>query len=376
LIPDAPVRVLHVLALDTLAGTELMVASLILRADPALVRQDLAVLQPPGPIAARLVPAGQRVASLGGRGGLAGAVWRLARLLHAHEYDVVNAYGLKASVIARVLVRLLRRRSAFVCGVRAVHVTEVERLDSPKARVASLIERAFSPLVDTYDANSRAALALLAGLGIDAARLVYIPNGLDLSEWPARAREAPADGAPLIVCAARFVPRKRHSDLIEALASLKRDGHSFRAVLPGQGPMLEESRALARKLGLDDSVEFPGSIDTDEVRRLLGMAAVACLPSAWEGMPGALMEAMASGVAVVGTDVGGTNELVVGGESGLLVPAYDPAALADALARVLSDPELRGRLASGGRRRIEECFSIDVMVDAKQQLFRQMAGRR
>jgi glycosyltransferase involved in cell wall biosynthesis len=67
---------------------------------------------------------------------------------------------------------------------------------------------------------------------------------------------------------------------------------------------------------------------------------------------------------------------VVDGESGLLVPAYDPPALADALARLLHDQELRERIASGGRRRIEECFSIDVMVDAKQQLFRELAGRR
>jgi glycosyltransferase involved in cell wall biosynthesis len=372
----APVRVLHVLALDTLAGTELMVASLILRADPALVRQDLAVLQPPGPIAARLVPAGHSVASLGGRGGLAGATWRLARLLRARDYDVVNAYGLKASVIARVLVWLVRRRAAFVCGVRGAHVTEVERLDSAKARLASLIERAFSPLVDVYDANSRAALDLLAGLGVDAARLVYIPNGLDLSQWPARAGGPPADEVPLIVCVARFVPLKRHGDLIEALASLRRDGHRFRAVLPGHGPMLQDSRALASSLGLDGFVEFPGSIGPDEIRRLLGVAAIACLPSAWEGMPGALMEAMASGVAVVATDVCGTNELVVDGACGLLVPAYDPAALANALARLLRDPDLRDRIAGEGRRRIEERFSIEVMVDAKQRLFRDLAERR
>lgn len=368
-----PVRVLHVLPLDTLAGTELMVASLILRSDRAAMEQDLATLQPPGPIAARLGAEGARVASLGGRGGLL-AAWRLARLLRSRRYDVVSAYGLKASVLARVLVRLGRERPAFVCGVRALHVTEVERLDSPKARLASLVERLFSPLVDLYDANSRAALDLLARLGIDSERLVYIPNGLDLSEW--RPRAAEPGGVPTILCAARFVPRKRHEDLLRALALLAGEGHSFRAVLAGGGPLVDEMRSLAASLGLDARVELPGPLASDELRRRLRGATVACLPSASEGMPGALMEAMATGVAVVGTDVGGTNELVVDGESGLLVPAYDPAALAAALARLLGDPEQRARLAAGGRRRMEACFSLDVMLDAKQRLFLDVASER
>jgi glycosyltransferase involved in cell wall biosynthesis len=231
--------------------------------------------------------------------------------------------------------------------------------------------------VDLYDANSRAALDLLAGLGIDPARLVHIPNGLDLSEWPARDPERGLGAeVPLIVCAARFVPLKRHGDLITALGELRRDARSFRAVLAGEGPMLEETRALVRRMGLDECVELPGSIGTEEMRGVIGAAAVACLPSASEGMPGALMEAMARGVPVVGTDVGGTRELIVDGESGLLVPAYDPSALAAALARLLDDPALSARIGAGGRRRMEECFSIDVMVAAKQRLFHDLAGRR
>jgi glycosyltransferase involved in cell wall biosynthesis len=369
-----PARVLHILPLDTLAGTELMVASLIMRADANVLDQELATLQPPGPIAARLRPEGATVSSLGGRGGFAGAAWRLARLLRSRRYDVVSAYGLKASVLARVLVRLRRGRPALVCGVRALHVTEVERLDSPKARLASLAERLFSPLVDVYDANSRAALDLLAGLGVGPDRLVYIPNGLDLSDWRPRASEP--DGAPTILCAARFVPRKRHEDLLRALALVAGAGHDFRAVLAGGGPLLDEMRALAASLGLEGRVELPGPLASSEVRQRLEGAAIACLPSASEGMPGALMEAMATGVAVVATDVGGTNELVVDGESGLLVPAYDPPALARALGSLLGDRDERARIAAGGRERMERCFSLDVMVDAKERLFAELASAR
>jgi glycosyltransferase involved in cell wall biosynthesis len=372
----APVRVLHVLLLDTLAGTELMVASLVLRSDPAAVEHELATLQPPGPIAARVSAGARPVWSLGGGGGgLAGASLRLARLLRTREYDVVNAYGLKASVIARLLTRLLRPAATFVCGVRALHVTEVERLDSRKARLASLVERLLSPLVDVYDSNSRAAIGLLEGLGIGADRFVHIPNGLDLAEWAPRDGARPEGDVPVIVCAARFVERKRHSDLLEALAILAREGRPFRAVLAGRGETLERMRALAASLGLSERVELPGAVGPEEMRDLLAGAAVACLPSAWEGMPGSLMEAMASGVAVVGTDVAGTNELVVDGESGLLAPAYDPPALARALAALLDDPGLRRRLGAGARSRMEQCFSLEVMLAAKERLYRELGGR-
>jgi glycosyltransferase involved in cell wall biosynthesis len=370
-----PVRVLHVLMFDALAGTELMVASLVTRSDPAQVTHELATLQAPGPIV-ESVRAGSRWAvSLGGRGGLIGAGWRLARLLRTRPYDVVNAYGLKASVLARVLVRVLRPGAAFVCGIRGIHLAEVERADSPKAWIAAVIERLLAPLVDFYDANSRGAVRLLEELGIDGDRLVYIPNGLDLSLWSPPASRGVDGKPPLILCAARFVPLKRHNDLLEALAALRRSGRSFRAVLAGDGPTLAETREAAARLGLGSSVEFPGRLGPERLRGLLGEAAIACLQSTGEGMPGSVMEAMASGVPVVATDVSGTNELVVDGETGLLVPAYDPPALAEALAALLDDPELRARLAAGARTRMDTHYSLEAMLAAKQRLYRTAAGR-
>jgi glycosyltransferase involved in cell wall biosynthesis len=370
----APVRVLHVIPFDALAGTELLISSQVRRSNRGPTLQQMATLQPPGPIAELLSDIPGALESLGGRGGLARAAWRLARLLRSREYDVVCAYGLRASLVARFLVRVRRPRPVFVCGVHALHVTEVERLDSPKARVATLLEHLFSPLVDLYDSNSRAALGLIARMGVEDKRLVHIPNGLDLSHWSQR-RGEPA-GPPLIVCVARFAPRKRHDDLLHALAELAREGRSFRAVLAGGGPRLEDMRALSSSLGLEGFVELPGVRDPGAVRDLFECATVACLVSSFEGMPGTLMEAMATGVPVVGTDVGGTNELVVDGESGLLVPAYDPPALARALARLLDDPDLRARIGAGGRRRMEECFSLEAMVEAKERLYRDLAGGR
>jgi glycosyltransferase involved in cell wall biosynthesis len=371
----SPLRVLHVIACDALSGTELMVSNLILRSESVSVLHELAILQEPGPIAARMKTGSRDVESLGGKGGFLGASWRLARLLRSRRYDVVVGYGFKVSVVARVLVRLLQRRAAFVCGVRGFHVTDVEDAGSLKARTASLVERILSPLVDIYDANSHVALERLASLGIDSSRLVYIPNGIDLSQWSRGPGGVQNDGPPLIVCIARFNAHKRHQDLLEAFALLQRCGQSFQAVLAGTGPTLTEMRALAMSLGLNGTVELPGRIAPEAIRELLGRADIACLPSAGEGMPGALMEAMASEVAVVATNVDGTNELLVGGESGLLVPVYDPRALAHALASLLTDGDLRRRLAAAARIRIEDRFSLEVMVLQKERLFTELADR-
>jgi glycosyltransferase involved in cell wall biosynthesis len=88
------------------------------------------------------------------------------------------------------------------------------------------------------------------------------------------------------------------------------------------------------------------------------------------------MEAMAMGVAVVATDAGGTREVVGSSDTGLLVPAYDPAALAQAIGRLLRDPVLRERVAEGGRRRMETSFSLEAMAAANERLYRDLASRR
>lgn len=346
-----------------------MVATLMERVDRGLIEPSVVTLEPPGPVAERLAGTGVSFRSLGGAG-LAVAFVRLGRILRRERFEVVNAYGFKSTAVVRFLVRALAPGTRFVSGVRGLHMAELEDIDGAKSKTLLRLERLGASLVDAYDANSRGAVELLAGAGIDRARIHYIANGIDVESWPAARPGGAAGCAPTILCVARFVPRKRHADLLEAVARLARSGVSFRLVMVGGGPTLSESRALAGRLGLHPpQVTFHGPANPGEVRNLVADAHIFCLPSLWEGMAGGVMEAMASGLPVVGTDVNGIADLVQPGKTGLLVPPRDPVLLSRALGELLADSSKRASLGAAGRTRIRDHFGVDQMVAAKERLF-------
>jgi glycosyltransferase involved in cell wall biosynthesis len=362
-----PVRVLQVLTCDALGGTEHMVATMVERIDRRQVLPTVVTLDRPGPIASRLAERGIPVRSLGAFG-LAAAFTRLAGILRRETFEVVNAYGFKSTFVTRFLVRALARRSVFVSGVRGLHMSELERLDGPKARLVLRLERLTSPLVDVYDANSRGAVELLAKIGVDRGRLRYIPNGLDVERWSPNST-ARQGNMPIVLCVARFVPRKRHQDLLLAGAMLRDRGVPLQLRLIGDGPTLTDMRRLVSDLVLDELVCFAGARDPDQVREAMRRADVFCLTSRWEGMAGSVMEAMACGLPVVGTRVNGIADLVEHARTGYLVPPERPDLLAAALQRLIIHPEERATLGTAGRNRICREFSVERMVAAKQDLY-------
>ncbi len=364
----APV-VLQVLTRDGVGGTENMLAALMERVDPTIARMELVTLDRPGPVAQRVAALGVPVRCLGGRG-LAIASFRLARLLAGGRYDVIVAYGFKATAISRVLSRLLAPSASFICGIRGLHVTDLESSTGPKARFVVGLERLASPLVDIYDANSRGALQVLSSAGIPRHKLCYIPNGIDPLEWSAATTRATH---PLtVLCVARFVPLKRHEDLVEAVRLLSDEGIDVRLLLAGDGPTLQSTRRESSQI--DGRVRFLGEVIGSELGRLYSEADIFCICSLWEGMAVSVMEAMAAGLPVVGTDVNGVADLVVDGETGILVDPRSPEQLTRALKTLILEPELRARLGEAGRARIETSFSLDQMVAAKQALYRRAAG--
>lgn len=197
--------------------------------------------------------------------------------------------------------------------------------------------------------------------GPDARGKVHVVRcGVDLRAFAPAPRPPPA--TPTFVCVASLRPYKGHGVLLDAVALLAARGAAPKVVLVGDG---ELRRALAGRIareGLADHVELRGALPHEEIPRVLAGATAVVLPSVtagdgqMEGIPVALMEAMAAGVPVISTRLSGIPELVRDGEGGLLVPERDPEALAAAMERLAGDPALRARLAEGGRRAVEADF--------------------
>jgi len=178
-------------------------------------------------------------------------------------------------------------------------------------------------------------------------------------------------GAPLIVAVARHDPRKGWEVLLAALDLLRRQGVPYRACLLGGGRLLAEDRSRARRLGLGASVALPGEVP--DPFPYLERAEIFVLPSRAEQSGSlALLEALQAGCAVVASAVDGIPEDVVDGESALLVPPGDPAALAGALARLLAAPALRRRLAAGARRLFAARFSAPAFTAALGEVYAEL----
>jgi glycosyltransferase involved in cell wall biosynthesis len=366
---------LQALSISTIGGTEQMVLQLVPRMDQSFSLNHVSFLDSTGPVVERFQRLGVQVHRLDGRGRLVSCIWKMVGILQTHRYDIVHLYGFRVSLIGRLAARLVRPRPFVIHGIRGLHVTEGEEVSSRRTRVVLAIERLGAPLVDAYVANSYGAVDFLCSHGLPREKFSVIPNGIDVSYWDERVVR-PIRQTPEIICVANFRPRKRQADLVEALVLLREKGVRVRCLFVGDGPTKQEVESLVRARHLNEAVEFLGRREPEEVRALLGRADIFVLSSLWEGLPGSVMEAMAAGLPVVGTDVNGTNELVIDGETGYLVPPRKPKDLAERLAWLATNPHIRTEMGQRGRKRMAEEFTLDAMVKRTEMFYRSVFETR
>lgn len=274
--------------------------------------------------------------------------------------DLVHAHGLRAAWVAA----LARRRRSFPLIFTAHNA--VER--SPPARLAlALIARHCARIV----AVSQSVADSLEACGVPHAKLQVIPNGVDIAAFtlPATSRaEARAllslpETAFVVASAARLSPEKGMDILVQAA----RQRRHMTFVIAGDGPQLA---ALSR--ALPPNVRLLGRLD--DIRPLLFAADVFAMPSRREGQGIASLEAMAAGVPVVASNVGGLAEMLSDGETALLVPPDDPEALAAALSRLQSDSRLRHLLARSASALVQERYSLQPMLDSLTALYQEVGA--
>jgi glycosyltransferase involved in cell wall biosynthesis len=285
-------------------------------------------------------------------------------------FDIVHAwltpgllFGLAAGRLARVPVLVGTERGSSYETPRRLHhalVRAETRLLSGCAGVIS---------------NSRAGAALVASRGVPIARTHVVYNAL-APEWdraaaPAhdvRARLGIAPTDLVISVVASLTPKKDHGNLLGALGRLAVRGIRPFVLFAGDGPLRDALIAEVRERSLETRVKFLG--ERPDVHALLLASDVAVLPSKErEGCSNFLLEAMALGVAVVATDVGGAREIIENEKTGILVPSRAPDQLALALERVLGDAALRAALGDRARRAVNARFSIERMIEKTQNLY-------
>jgi glycosyltransferase involved in cell wall biosynthesis len=308
------------------------------------------------------------------------ALGKLVRVFRQMRPDLVHTHTAKAGTLGRVAGRL----AGVPTSLHTFHGHVLEGYFSwPTTQLFLGIERALARQTDRIiTVSPRLRQAILAmGIG-QPEQVVVVPLGLELDRFlrtpPAPAGLRPAlhltPGIPLLGIVGRLAPIKDHPALFRALTLLEAGSQAPHLVVVGDGERREELGRLADELGLASRIHFLGW--RSDLEAILAELDMVICSSRNEGTPVALIEAMAAGVPVVSTDVGGVGDLVVHDETGWLVPPGDPPALARAIQGLLADPALRARLAVAARPAALSRHDVKGLIHRMETLYATvMAGK-
>lgn len=333
--------------------------------------ENLCVGQPGLPYVERAAAAGLAVAEIRTRGeGDLPGIMKLRRLFREWRPDIVHMHTSHAHTLGVLAL-------AFGAPGKAVVSRRVDFSIYRNFLRTSWFKYRFG--VDRYVAISHGIKRQMVKDGIPADRIEVVHSGVD----PARfAGVEPHDfhaewelppGAPIIGDVAAFGWHKAQEVLVRATPKILERHPEARVFLIGDGECRPAVAAEAERLGVADRIIFTG-FRTDVPSLIRGMDCfVMC--SVLEGLCTSLIDALALGCPAVGSAVGGIPEVLVDGETGLTVPPRDPDALAAAVSRVLSEPDLRAGLIERGRRHMQEKFTVDTMVDGNLSVYERLLGR-
>ena len=292
--------------------------------------------------------------------GILRSLRRLVCLARETGVALLHANGSRAMFYAGLTGRLARRPVVW-------HVRVAER--------DVVFDRLLGTLARAIIVNSRAVGKRFSS--VSSAKVRCIHNGVDLTRFSPRcpphtlrAALSLPQGVPVVGSIGRFVAFKGYGYLLEAAHLIQQSRPDVCWILVGDGELRAELEAQAHDLGLHERVRFTGW--REDVPDILALCDVFVLPSVGEHFGRVLIEAMAMAKPVVATDAGGVPEIVIHGETGLLVPPGQPKALADAALTLLSDPAGAARLGLAGRQRAEEFFSLSRHIEAVEAIYAEL----
>ena len=371
------VRVMHVVhclgSNGRTGGMEYGVIKLVNALDRARVVSGVCSTRLADPAISRLLDPAVSYRELDGRrgGNDPRLVWSMRRVFREFRPHIVHTHSW-GTLIEGMLAAKLARVPVVVHGEHGTRQTKRRQV---------LVQRFVWKRVDQLlSVSSRLAESLVREVGIEPERIHTIRNGVDLSRFgrvargDARRSLGLDDQSVVLGTVGRLVEVKDHSTLLRAFALVARECRRAVLLLAGEGPLGTALEAQARELDIADRVRFLGH--RPDVERVLAALDVFVLSSLSEGMSNTILEAMASGVAVVATAVGGADELVVEGVTGLLVPRRDPEAMAAAMLSITTDDVVRRRMAIAGYERAQAEFALQRMVMEYENLYARLYAER
>lgn len=368
-----PIHIMHVVTSFDKGGLENGVVNLINRLDCERFRHSLCCIQRSGNFIGHVQRRDVKVFELNKTPGLD---WhlpgKLFQLFQANPVDVVHTrnWGTIDAILP-----------AKMAGVPIViHGEHGRDMTDPDGRriIRRWTRRLIGWFVDQFVAVSQDLSSwLVKSVGIPEGKVVAIPNGVDVKRFSFRKRGAERhqqDAVITIGTVGRFDPVKDQELLIRAFADLVHGGQSVHLLLVGYGPCQHNLEALVEKLQLNTHVHFAGQ--QSDIPTWLSRMDVFVLPSLREGLSNTILEAMASGLPVIATRVGGNPELVIDGVTGFLIPTGDVNALRKALAIYVGDPALLSKHGLAGRDVVETEFNLDRMVSDYDQLYTKLLATK
>ena len=368
-------KILHIIATLEIGGAEVQLINLIRNLNRNNYASMVCCIARGGPLVAELKELGIKVVILGKERKLNPSVLLpLYRLIKNERIDIVHTQMFRANLWGRI--------AAILAGVPVIIATE-HGLNPWKNFIHITVNRILAEFTDGIISVSAVGRRIrIQREGIKPEKIVTIHNCVDLrlfdraADFDNNIRQEFSIGSDecVVGVVGRLQEVKGIRYLIEAVADLRQTVPTARLLVVGDGPFKQSLMNLVQKLGLDEQVIFTGY--RRDIPQMMNTMDVFVLPSLREDLPLSLIEAMAMRKPVVATSVGGIPEVVVDGETGILVPPKDSTTLAKAIAQILLDKQLASHMGLAGRRRVENQFSVDAVVERTQQIYNRLIRKK
>jgi len=364
-------KILYVSTSTTIGGAEKTLYTLATLVNPSVCEvAGVVSLKPKGHFARELEGLSKRVYSLkiNEKVGLQD-LQKLALVIHETKPDIVHAIMYQAIQLAR--------------GVRRLGYADFKLVTSPRVHyrtrtgfslfVDGILKKADDLLISESEASRS---YLVDRLSYDKKKTLTIRNGVDIAGWSIskadRKERREMIGVTeedfLIGSVGRLDEQKGHIHLVDAVASLLPNNPQLKCVVLGEGPMHEELQTRINTLGIGPNMGLLG--EQDQITAWLSAFDAFVLPSLWEGIPNALLEAMALGLPVIATEVDGVSEAVVHDLSGILIKPGDPKAIGTAIQDMIDDKELGVRLGREAKNVVNENFKLHTMIERYEKAYK------